>query len=241
MDSDASDFSSLFGAIVTAIKCTAGNEASGGELNEQQKQQLVMRKVMQILSGDWSPFDVLRPPIRVFLAVQVAKFDGDVRSYSTHLSSKARDFLGDNGAINEELALNCKEDSDPIGHTSAVLARHMAVIVDLFLSYNDASPFSGALRAAAVEAAGEWLEGLTASFVSGASGVQSFFQKLSLVGGQAVAQRFPQHAMATTFGLPMALGMLTQFHQEYRRNHGASMPPRSDGGSGLNSREPKLD
>lgn len=213
MAQDSGDVGALFGVIVSAI--TAGRQ----DLTSQQRDGLMMQTAMQILSGDWTPFDTIRPHVTPYVAGRVAHHGGSIESYANHLATSAAEWLADNGPVNEELAARCKDGANAIGYTYAVLARNLSRVVDAFLNFAPApgALFSTELRGRVVVLAGEWIDGLTACMAAGPPGVQALFQKMSVVGGAAVTQKYPQHAMAAMMGIPMMLNMITQFHVQYHQ------------------------
>lgn len=221
-EATSADLTGLLAAIISALK------GSASDIDENAKQALLMQNAMMILGGNWTPFDKVRPALKEFV---VEDLKGDLSaanraSYVNHLSCKAEAALAENAAVSTELATSCKDDADPLGHTKAMLEKHLAVLLDLILDYADeaAAPFSTPFRDAFVDFSGEWLEGLSKSMNEGDAGLKGFMQKLSFVGSQTIMTKYPQHAQMAMFGLPMALNMMNNFHTEYRKKNGISVP-----------------
>lgn len=208
--SSTHDLQALMGTIVAAFK-------GGKDVPKEQENSMLMGKAMQVLSLNWAPFDEIQGTLRAFAESEVAALDGDKAKYSAEMAEKAHKALGENAAINTQLAAFCKEDADPLGLTLTVLKKHLPLVVDVILAVTpEGVKFSDVLKAATQEMVGEWLEGLQGSMTDGAAGLQGFMQKMSMVGGMQVAQDYPQHAQAAMFGFPMLLNMLSQMHGLYR-------------------------
>lgn len=186
-------------------------------------QQSMMAASMRILGGDWAPFDTMRPALAEYVTKECDgnPTDDAIKSMATKLADDARAGLADNASVNEVFASHIRElqpeEKDPITIIHEALLKHMPITLTIFVRHDDAKGlFSDVLKAAEVELTGEVLEAFSKICEGGDAGLKKMMTALSQRGSMEVMTKYPQHAQAAMFGLPMTLNMLQQFHQQWR-------------------------
>lgn len=191
------------------------------------EQQVLMGTSMRILGGDWTPFDTIRPQLRAYVDKNCdgnGKDKDKLAAFAAKLADQARAALADSEAVNVVLAENLsdlKGDTDAITMTYQVLCEHLPVTLGLIVNHEDSEGtlFSTALKNAEIEMIGDLLEKIARAAPKGDEQLQQLLRAFSAKGSQEIMAKYPQHGAAAMFGLPMALNMMSQFHQEYRKRH----------------------
>jgi hypothetical protein len=207
----------LVSEIMTALK------QSQPGVPEQQVQMMVS---MRILSGDWTPFDTIRPQLKAYVEKRCNGnvTEAAIQAIAAELATEARDALVQNEAVIEVFAAHLKdiapEDEDAFSILFNALRTHLPITLGLCYNYTAEEPrFSTKLKDAEIEMIGEILEKFSKIVVNGDEGLQTMLRTLSGKGSQQVAMKYPQHMQAAMLGIPMVLNMAIQFHAEYRKRH----------------------
>ena len=204
--------SSLLSALLETFR--------GAAQTEQEKQQMLMAAVMQVLFGNWTPFDQTRAPVVAYLSTAL---QGDLsrarrEQYAASIANNAYNYLMENADINLELAVSCIETSDPMGFTRSMLLKHLPVILEGYVEFvpTPEQSFSQALRHAVVQFVGEWFHGLGSMMQQGPAGLFPVLMKLISTATASLGQSHPEHGPMLAASGPMVLNWLMGLSQQYQ-------------------------
>uniref|UniRef100_A0A7S1W6B7 Uncharacterized protein n=1 Tax=Neobodo designis TaxID=312471 RepID=A0A7S1W6B7_NEODS len=211
--------------LLTAI--TSALKASQPGLPEQQ---VIMGAAMRVFGGDWTPFDQCREQLKEHI---VKECDGEatpeaMKALADKWADSALAALSEDANLAMLFASEVKDDLPPeqpgvLGLLQAALKKHLPITLNVIANHGADSatqPFSAALKAAETELVGELFEGVTAICTNGQAGLSAILRGLSGQGSQIVMAKYPQHAQAAMFGIPMAINMMNQMHAQYRTDKG---------------------
>jgi hypothetical protein len=214
--------SELLSAIMTALK-----ESQPGV----PEQQVQMMTSMRILGGDWTPFDTIQPQLKAYVekVCNGNPTEEAIRAMANGMADDVRAKLSASSAVNEVFANHLKdiapEETDVYTLIFNTLNKHLPITLGLCVKPEEGGkPFSTSLKDSEIEMVGELFEAVEKITNNGNAGLQAMLRAFSQKGSAEVMAKYPQHAQAAMFGLPMVLNMMNQFHAEYRKRHNIAAP-----------------
>jgi len=211
----------LLTALTTALKAAQP---------EMPEQQVIMGAAMRVFGGDWTPFDQCRPQLKEHVAKECGgeATTEALKTLAGKWADSAFNALAEDDTVAMIFAEHVRDDLPPeqagvLGLLQQSLKKHLPITLEIMSNHGPESavqPFSSALKAAETELVGELFEAVSKICKGGDAGLAAMLRGLSGQGSQVIMAKYPQHAQAAMFGLPMALNMMNMMHVEYRKLHG---------------------